>query len=257
MESNNSWIHPLKVLPGSMPHNTSVREEGLTDEKLDRAIAEDVGNKAGLLNAGKNQYPKDTEDGARLGADSDLLSDQRKRKAEADPSRGDTSLLLAGTLAGDRSSSSTVIMEVQNDMPTNPAYMHGSESTGKIEISMGVQKHEHHAVEPSDTPKLHTGHTNGSAGSEREPWAWKTSRPVQPSPVFSEHSRTGTGKICVPSRYIASVSCHPCVFQFQGMLSVMFLSVARNSITNILLCAGIGFQRARLIKSRNDSVIFF
>ena len=158
-----------------------------------------------VINTG-HQQRKDNE----IQHGQDYLLDLRKRKADADPSTTDTSLLLSG-VTGDKQISGTMAMETQKDgLPIGGNTLDhevfggisGRES--RTEMTALEQSGESLTAEFVDRP-LTGSSTKGTPGTEREPWAWKRDSRAHTSPTLPEHSKSGKGMNGIPPRYVHPV----------------------------------------------------
>ena len=186
----------------------------MTDNHADIQTGAPTILEAGILSASKsNQTVKQN---ASMQTVEGCLSEHRKRKAEADPSITDTSLLSG--VCNDSHISVAIAMEAHEgdskginliQRERERKRERGGESTLK------EARTERTALEQSGerSPEDVAGHpftgTKGAPGHEREPWAWKIARDSRsvalPSPNSHEHSKSGKFIGGIPPRYVPPV----------------------------------------------------
>lgn len=218
-----SW-HP-RVTRGSDDHSPSSEKSAEDDQRSPEApkMSENHINvhtsapmilESGTLSASKSNQR--VNQNSSVQTVEEYLSEHRKRKAEADPSITDTSLLLSG-VCNDSQVSVGIAMEAHEDVNKGRSLIQrererkrerGRDSTVKetrAELNALEQSGERWNEDVAGHPLTAT---KGTPGNEREPWAWKTVRDSRslalPSPTLQEHSKSGKF-VGIPPRYVPPV----------------------------------------------------
>lgn len=196
--------------PGS---ETSSHNDHMNPEVLSTPVSDDFHDKEFPV-ADSEPHPDSTKEDDNLTKGSAVgtlencsLVDPRKRKPEADPYTTDTSLMtgcVTHSLGLDiqieeLNKSENILEDERLGSSTNREF--------RSQFSIRDQTGDGHSGDTSERPTV--GQTKGTPGSEREPWAWKTTRDSRllshPSPTLPDQSRTGTSSGGIPPRYVPPV----------------------------------------------------